>query len=138
MNTIALVACAAKKQLQPAPARKLYISPWFRFARAYVESQGWPWFILSAMHGLLEPEKRIRPYNATLSGYIPEIRQLWATQVVVDIENLYRPCRIVILAGKRYREHLAPALVERSYTVETPLAGLGIGQQMKWLKEHTP
>lgn len=137
MNTVALVACAAKKQPQPAPARELYVSPWFRFARAYVEAQGWPWFILSARHGLLNPSQVIEPYNLTLSRLSPKLRLLWALDVGCRIQKLPWPERIVILAGERYREHLVPELRDRRYIVEVPMTGLGIGQQMKWLKEHT-
>lgn len=35
-------------------------------------------------------------------------------------------------AGKRYREYLVPLLQEVGYTVEVPLMGLRIGQQLAW------
>ena len=48
----------------PAKAKDLYTSDWFRKARAYVEHRGGPWFILSAEHGLVDPETVIGPSSA--------------------------------------------------------------------------
>lgn len=142
MNTLALVACVARKLDRPAPAKELYTSPWFRLARAYVEAQGWPWRILSAEWGLLDPERWTEPYDLTLATMSRERRQGWA-QWVLQSPDLYAPGwnqerRTVILAGRLYRADIESVLrQERGHTVETPLAGLGIGQQLKWFKEHT-
>ncbi len=38
----------------------------------------------------------------------------------------------IILAGKRYREHLLPHLAH----VEIPMEGLPIGKQLQFLKQH--
>jgi hypothetical protein len=138
MNTLALVACVGQKQTQPAPARELYTSPWFKKACAYVESQGWPWLILSARYGLVKPEQVIEPYNLTLNRLSQKARGAWAEQVWQQLRFLVKDDpRVVILAGRYYAGvglHLGGA----GYIVETPLEGLGIGQQLKWLKEHTP
>jgi hypothetical protein len=34
---VALVACVKTKADHPVPAKDLYVSPWFRMARAYAE-----------------------------------------------------------------------------------------------------
>jgi hypothetical protein len=137
MKTLALVACVAQKLDRPAPARELYTSPWFIKARDYVEGQGYAWRVLSALHGLVEPERVLDPYNLTLDRLSPKLRLLWALGVLRQIDKLPRPERVVILAGRRYREHLAVELLDRGYVVEVPMAGLGIGEQLQWLKEHT-
>jgi hypothetical protein len=64
---IALVACVKQKNSQPSLAKDLYTSTWFRKARAYVEQQGWGWYILSAQYGLLAPDTLIQPYEQTLN-----------------------------------------------------------------------
>jgi hypothetical protein len=44
--------------------------------------------------------------------------------------------RIVVLAGKRYREFLMDYLRRRAGTVQVPMEGLGIGRQLQWLGDH--
>lgn len=129
-----LVACVSVKRDRPAPARDLYASPWFRKARSFVEGNGGNWFILSAQHGLLSPDQVIPPYERTLNAMRVAERRAWAASVVeqFDEANLEFD-RISVLAGKRYREFLMPALRARATFVDVPLAGLGIGQQLAWL-----
>jgi hypothetical protein len=65
-------------------------------------------------------------------------RRAWAEQVNSRLRDIdLRPQRIVVLAGRRYREHLMPTLEALSAEVVVPMEGLGIGQQLAWLKEHT-
>ena len=65
-QSIVLVSCAAQKQETPMRAADLYTSPLFRRAREYAEAHGGAWFILSALHGLLDPERTTAPYEFTL------------------------------------------------------------------------
>jgi hypothetical protein len=124
LPTLHLVSCVGQKHAQPAPARDLYCSTWFRFARAAVERE--PWAILSARHGLLWPDVMVAPYEETLRAKSVESRFLWATRVLVAVPSANR---YVIWAGEPYAEFLAPDL-----GAELPLRGLGIGQQLKFLK----
>jgi hypothetical protein len=41
--------------------------------------------------------------------------------------------RAVFLAGHRYREFLTPLLLERNVSVQVPMQGLRIGEQLSWL-----
>jgi hypothetical protein len=133
-NRFFLVACASKKRTEPCPARDLYRSAWFRAARRYVETTGKPWFILSALHGLVRPDARIAPYDVTLADSIMPERLLWTERVVADLMLAARPGdRIDILAGARYREFLVPALAARRIDVFVPMRSLGIGEQLRWL-----
>lgn len=45
--------------------------------------------------------------------------------------------RVVILAGARYREFLVDAIRDKDVTVEIPLEGMRIGEQLRWLKRNT-
>ena len=56
---VLLLGCVKQKQQGVYPARDLYRSPLWRARRSYAEGTGAPWFILSALHGLLEPEEPI-------------------------------------------------------------------------------
>ncbi|HEU4325501.1 MAG TPA: hypothetical protein VFS21_20315 [Roseiflexaceae bacterium] len=128
---IVLVACAKRKVEHAAPAAELYCSDWFRKARAYAEATGDAWFILSAAHGLVAPGELLEPYERTLLGASPEERQRWATRVRRQLLPVLEPAdRITVLAGRAYREQLVPFLEGLGYQIASPLAGLGLGQQL--------
>jgi hypothetical protein len=145
-----LVACVSKKRAEPCPARELYCSAWFRAARRYVEATKNPWFILSARHGLVRPDARIAPYEASLTDFIAPQRWQWTENVVADIMLAVRAGdRVDILAGERYREFLVPALSARRINVAVPLRASASGsssvgskghaeisKQLRWLDAH--
>ena len=136
-SILCLVSCASGKRLTRTPARCLYTSGWFRKARAYVESTGWPWFVLSAKYGLLSPERIVEPYNETLNEMSKFEQCLWSWKVLGNLEpHLEGVDSVVILAGESYREFLEPELRDRGFGVCVPMRGLRIGEQLSWLKEH--
>jgi hypothetical protein len=132
----ALVACVGEKRTSLAPAQDLYQSPWFRKARAYAERYADRWFILSALYGLIAPDEIREPYNVTLNTMKAPERFAWAERVWPQILAAVpdpRRYRIVFLAGKHYRHHLAERLLVLGYDVEVPMEGLGIGEQLAWM-----
>ena len=131
MTRIFLVSCTQAKAHHPLPARFLYDSPWFTLARRIVEATGSPWFILSAKHGLLPPDRIIEPYDAPLKQ-----RRIWAKNVIAQMENILPPADgVVIFAGIPYREFIIEYLTGRYGDLSIPLKGLGYQQQVNWL-EH--
>ena len=129
-----LVSCVKTKRAARAAAKDLYVSPWFRKARAFVEETGDPWRILSAEHGLLHPDEEVRPYERTLNAMRVKERRAWAEGVLAHIETcLDGVDTVVFLAGQRYREFLEPALRNRGLAVRVPMIGLSQGRQMQWL-----
>ena len=132
-----LVACVGSKQDQPAAARALYQSVWFTKARAYVESQRARWFILSAKHGLTDPHTVIAPYEQTLNTMSASARRDWAAMVERQlVEGGIEADRIIVLAGRHYRQHLVPGLHRITNQVEVPMERLGIGKQLQWLSNR--
>lgn len=137
--TVYLVSCASRKRRQACEARHLYISDLFSKARRYAEASGSPWFILSAEHGLVAPDKLIAPYERTLNRMLSADRRVWGERVVIQLaEAVPDLSRVVFLAGKRYREFLTPHLTNRGVEVSIPMEGLRIGEQMSWLDRHSP
>lgn len=133
-QTIALVSCVMLKQEKSAPAEELYISPWFVKAKSYAKIISDRWFILSSRHGLLEPQTMIEPYDSTLYKTRKPERSAWAASVAKKLMASIPPkSRIIILAGQIYREALIPLLTPQ-FEVEVPLQGLGIGEQLSYLK----
>lgn len=131
--SVFLVACASMKRPVPTAARDLYVSPWFEKARRYVDAHASPWFILSAKHGLVDPDQRIAPYEETLNQKTAAERRAWAAQVLSSLRpRLVGFNRVVLLAGRAYREHLVHEIAAAGLAVEIPLDGLGIGEQLAW------
>lgn len=130
-----LVACVAAKLDHAAEARDLYISPWFRKARTYVERTGSPWLILSARHGLITPGAVIEPYDATLGRMGAPARRLWGARVLDELARVVDVAApLIVLAGRSYRDPLWPSIASRA---AAPMEGLAIGQQLAWLSRPT-
>jgi hypothetical protein len=137
VETICLVSCVGTKEPNPAQAKDLYQSDWFIKARAYAEAAGSCWFILSAEYGLVHPDDVIEPYEMTLSSMGISERRDWARHVQGKMDKQMPDAgRIVVLAGKRYRDFLMDYLRTRAERVEVPMANLGIGKQSSWLRSQ--
>ena len=131
---LCLVSCVASKLRHAAPAKVLYSSDWFQKTRRLVERERWPWFILSAKHGLLEPERNIEPYEMTLNTMRAGERRSWAKTVLGALEVHSAGVRsVVVFAGTRYRENLEVAMRRRGIEVHVPMEGLRQGEQLAWL-----
>lgn len=136
MADICLVACASKKLAFPAQARSLYDSALFKKSRALAEGRFDRWFILSAKHGLVEPDTVLEPYNLTLNELGVAERRAWANRVWGALLRYVRPGdTITFLAGSKYREFLEPLLQAEGAKTRVPLEGLRIGEQLQRLDE---
>jgi hypothetical protein len=135
---IALVSCVKSKRSTPAPAKDLYTSTLFRGLRRYAEANADRWYILSAEHGLLDPDAVIAPYERTLNTVGKMDRVRWAEGVQRRLtEVLPAGAEIIVLAGARYREGLVPFLRARGFSVEIPLEGLSFGRQLSFLQQQS-
>jgi hypothetical protein len=134
---VVLLACVSGKRAHPAPAQDLYVSAWFVKARSFAMASGRPWFILSAMHGLVRPGEILAPYEASLNAMPVAQRRAWAERVATKLHEAAPGLACAtLLAGARYRELLQPHLAGRGVTVEVPMAGLRIGEQLRWLNRR--
>jgi hypothetical protein len=138
VETICLVACVGAKATSAAWAKDLYVSDWFIKARAYAEAISPYWFVLSAKHGPVRPDALIEPYEMTLNAMSVSKRKDWAGFVQQQMdESMPDASRIVVLAGQRYREFLMPYLHRRAGTVDVPMEGMRIGEQLSWLRRQS-
>jgi hypothetical protein len=126
------------KLRKAAPARELYSrSPWFRTARKIVEASGVRWFILSAKHGLIAPDRVTAPYDATLKDIARSGRQVWAGRVLKELlPALEGERRVVVFAGREYREFLIAPMRDAGIAVDVPMAHLRQFEQKPWLAEQ--
>jgi cytoplasmic iron level regulating protein YaaA (DUF328/UPF0246 family) len=132
---VALVSCVKSKRDKAAPARDLYTSALFEGLRRYAERHAERWFILSALHGLVDPDAVIDPYEKTLNKMPKAEREAWAAKVQEQLARVLPPeTEVIMLAGRRYREGLIPFLESGGFPVTIPLEGLPFGKQLQFLK----
>ncbi len=134
MKKIVLISCVSKKLTYKSKAKDLYISPLFKFNLKYSNSLS-PnkIFILSAKYGLVDLEEEIEPYNKTLNKMRKQEIKEWSEKVINQLKEQtdLQEDEFIFLAGERYRKYLIPYI--KNYKI--PMQGLGIGKQLKYLKE---
>lgn len=142
IKKIFLISCVGQKLGYGAVAKDLYISEWFRKAWAYCQQRsdmGTETYILSAKYGLLWSEDFVDPYEMSLLNMPIGERKKWASRVLSSLEAMEKlnGLQVVILAGEKYREFLVPSIEDAGAIVKVPMDGLGIGQQLSYLKKNT-
>jgi hypothetical protein len=136
---VGLVGCVKSKQSQAAPARELYVSPLFRGRRAWVERTCDRWVILSAKHGLVEPDRVLAPYDEILMDLPRAVRRAWSAGVVQALEHAIGQVSGVVIelhAGSAYLDYgLVAGLRERGALLDHPVQGLTLGRQLALYKQ---
>jgi len=135
MKKIVLISCVSKKLPKKSKAQDLYISPLFQYNLRYAKSlKADKIFILSAKYGLLNLDEEIGPYDETLNEMNSNEIEKWANSVLNELSKLsdIKNDEFIFLAGDKYRKYLI--LHMNNYKI--PLKGLGIGKQLKYLKEN--
>lgn len=150
MKKIVLISCCKTKLKKLAKAKDLYISPTFKLSLQYARKlQPQEIFVLSAKHGLLDLEKRIKPYNWTLSYVSPkkreknlivltkEQKQIWGKKVIKQLskKSNLKTDKYIILAGQAYIKPIREELGANKF--EEPLKGKSRGERNKLLKSKT-
>lgn len=136
---IGLVSCSKSKIEFRAPARELYSkSDLFKKALEYAEKNYDKVFILSAKHGLIDPDKVIEPYEKTLKNMTSLQRTIWQIKVFDQMKEEFdfkEVDAIYFHAGKAYRDLIEYTLDNLKIKHHNPLSGLGIGKQKRWYLE---
>ena len=132
-ETVVLVGCGKSKRDGVHAAADLYDSTYFAKKRAYAE-QADRWYVLSAEHGIISPSESIEDYDRTAGDMEPEeVREL-VRETLPDVSE----AEVVILAGKDYYQPAGEVIDEHAPRVYVPTQGMGIGEQMSWLEDHSP
>lgn len=151
MTRIGLIGCGASKKKGVHKAKDLYTSNYFQLKREYAEKVCDTWYILSAKHGLISPEKEIEAYDRSLSDMGSHPTYEWALTVAQDLhtrtDELGRDeyegvHRLVWLAGEDYVQPVEQLVMDDEVDPFVPRSQMpfrktsGIGKQMAWLKEE--
>lgn len=156
VRRVALVACSARKVATIKPAGELYLGRTFKAAKDWAEEHADAWYVLSALHMVVDPRRELEPYDTAFSHMDAETRRYRIRGMASSVVNLIAHLtdnehgrrdgtfgaglELVCLAGGPYAEAVRMATVdEPGYrgTVSFPLAGLAIGQQYAWLKTNS-
>jgi len=96
------------------------------------------WYILSAKHGLLDPNETIDPYDVALKNLSRAERRSWSHDVVESLEQRLgdlSDTTFEMHAGAEYRDFgLVDRLRGTGASVEIPTQGLTFGEQLSFYK----
>lgn len=134
-KVVCLIGCGASKESRPMKAKDLYIGNLFRAARLYAERRNLTWRILSARYGLLDPERKIEPYNMRLCNGERQ-RAFWANTAAGGLiyEMRSSHLEVICLAGADYADPVCGILESHGIPCSKPLRGMQIGERLAWFK----
>lgn len=143
MTVWALIPCSASKQKAACPAREMY-SPSQQFSGAWAAAMaaGQRPLILSAKHGVLDPDTVIEPYDQTLQGARKAVKLAWSAGVLNSLVDIIDASsdRVVSYLGRDYGDFLLPDLRALGIPVDEPMVDsegrrLSQGGRLKRFKE---
>lgn len=136
MHHLYLVACSKRKAKEPCAAKDLYQGTLFKASRAYAEAHGGHWRILSAQHGVVHPDTVIAPYDLCLANH-PHLDD-WQRDILEQLRKEDLSGGVIFLCGVTYRTWLEAMLMTLDVAVyRSPLEGLGLGQQVAYLRQYS-
>ena len=105
---ISLIACSKSKQDHKCKAGEMYTGSLYTKSKELVEKSGEKWWILSAKHHLLDPDKEIEPYNEYLGDFSADELHAWEEEVIKEMKDagIKEDEKIHVYAGKKYFEGL--------------------------------
>jgi len=121
-NVLVITGCTKEKlgydASIKAPAKKMYQGRLFKTVRKYCESLGFDYVIVSARYGLIHPDDVIEGYEKVLRTK-EDVKNIQPA-----VEMKLRPLlknydRIVVIAGKQYREVLNNLWDERFVAIKS-------------------
>lgn len=141
-ETAVLIACSKKKRQGRWPAGELYEGELFKaqlaYARDVLGMADDQIFILSAKYGLVGLAQELEPYDLMLAQLTEQERRQWGAKVIDELGKMAPfVYKVVLLAGKVYRDAISPGLRIAQIAIDTAVpAGLGYGQQVAWFKRQ--
>ena len=133
---LVLVGCVKSKVSHPAPAKDLYNSTLWSKRRRYAELSGMPWAILSAEHGMVDPDRVLEPYDRYLGRESASYKRQWGAKTAVQVLDRTAELGIAaveIHAGAPYVENgLRARLESAAVEVLWPVEGMPFGKQLAW------
>lgn len=136
---VGIVGCGKSKRSYRSKARNLYTSSYFAKKRRYGDVACDKWFVLSAEHGLIDPGRRIDPYDTHIDDVEPGVFDKKVREQAGEYDAFDVADTVVVLAGSKYIDAVGGWLESLPADVEYPFDDTGgIGDQQSKLNEMTP
>jgi hypothetical protein len=122
VKELVIVTCVKEKRKGRQKAKDLYISDLFKKMKQYAETYDYDWRIISAKHGLIDPEDIIESYEEESLDQFKLLKGKQTTDLktkkkalkkIIEVQlepilNTYN--EIILMCGKNYRDVLLPLL----------------------------
>ena len=122
---VALLGSSGATAGGPTRVADLFQSAGFARARNHVLASGMPWFVLSAKHGLLEPDDVVAPYDLELGNSSTVYRSAWGEWVAAQLGERVQlaGATVEVHGGVDFAQPLRQPLARRGAALELPLPG---------------
>lgn len=100
----------------------MYNSLRFQNLKTIAEKCDLQWFIMSAKHGLLSPNRVIEPYDECLTSCSVEFQQRWAKAIYEKLCAYDKRTVFFVLANEDYSRNVVSLLTAAGYCVVAPFA----------------
>ena len=122
---VVLIGSSGVTAAEPVRVADLFRSAGFTRAREHAVSSGLPWFVLSAKHGLLEPDDVVAPYALELGDSSTVYRSAWGEWVAAQLGERVRlsGATVEVHGGVDFAQPLRQPLARRGAALELPLPG---------------
>ena len=106
-------------------AGRLFRSDGFARARDHAVHSRLPWFVLSAKHGLLDPDDVISPYEVQIDDQSAAYRTAWGEWVVAQLADRLQldGVTVEVHGGVDFAQPLRQPLARRGAVLDIPLPG---------------
>jgi hypothetical protein len=124
-SRVVLIGSAGETASGPVRVADLFRSAGFVRAREHALHSGAPWFVLSAKHGLLEPDDVVAPYDLQLGDSSTIYRSAWGEWVAAQLGERVRlsGTTVEVHGGVDFAQPLRQPLARRGAALELPLPG---------------
>ncbi|HLM50841.1 MAG TPA: hypothetical protein VK279_09865 [Solirubrobacteraceae bacterium] len=122
---VLLVGSSGVSGADPMPAAEMFHSDGFRRSRDLAVRSGLPWFVVTAKHGLLDPDDVIGPSEVDLGDQSITYRTAWGEWVAAQLGDRVqlRGVTVEVHGGVDFAQPLRQPLARRGAALEIPLPG---------------
>lgn len=112
---VCLVGCGKEKTSKKAPARNLYLSNRFNIAMGLADCHFDFEYIISAKHGLVEPDRVLSPYEYSIDNLDKTSLRQWAKGILKDLlSEIPERSQVTFLMENRYATPLIDEMKSQS------------------------
>lgn len=132
-----VIGCGRDKTSIATAARNLYVSDRFQRSLTVAQKLTAPFAILSAKHGVVDPDRILDPYDLDLSHLSDADQRLWANLAIEQLAKHAEGRSICILATGPYVSRLVEANRARRQPLKiiSPWLKLERPDRLAWLNE---